>query len=311
MTIVGTDSSPWLEYILSQFVLIQEAQIVFKFRSTEPTDLASPFIRYGTPGEGGIQVPSSESLSQFSVKEAEAILESDSDQLPFDLFRLAFTALSRIEEYEEEQTGKKLLSYSSRHPHEEEGRFDRPYVNLLFEFFEKRLKIRYPQLSFGDKKKPVLAWSHDLDYISKTIQLRLKQTAFNKYNTFRALFGKGDFKRNFVKTFSFFFSNPSYWCFDYWNELEKKYDQQSTYYIYAASGSKELKTWLIDPSYKIARNTCLQSKLRELMSEGHQIGLHGSFNSATDGDLLRKGEGTARIVTGSRGNQDASTLVAF
>lgn len=42
-------------------------------------------------------------------------------------------------------------------------------------------------MSFGKLQKPIIDLSHDVDYINKTIQLRLKQTAFNIFNTIKTI----------------------------------------------------------------------------------------------------------------------------
>lgn len=296
LTLVSEEASqPWLSYILDRFKSIQKAEFQIQIGS-EASE--GPILYHGTAPANSLSMPAESNRRVFSVEQAQAILEEESIRLPYDLLRQAFIALSRLEEYDCQQAGKKIQSYSSRHPNPDKTRFDKPYVNLLFGKLETLLRSQFPELSFGEKEKPVLDFSHDLDYIKKTIQLRLKQTAFNKYNTFKSIGSWTRFKRNFIKTFSFFYSHPSYWCFDYWDELEKSHDQRSTYYVYAHTGSRGLKSWLLDPSYDVSSNKELQDKLKSLNADGHRIGLHGSFASAEDPELLRKEKETLEKALG-------------
>lgn len=302
---------PWLRYILDQFKAIQKAEFDIELSSKEPEDTTTPALHYGGTSFSSPAIPSAQSSRVFSLQDVKSILTDDSGIIAHDLLRQAFVLLSRIEEYDAALKGKNLLSYSARHPSSGTEQFDRPYVNLLFAHLESFLIKHYPSLPFGAKEKAVISYNHDLDYIRKTIQLRLKQTAFNKYNTLKSIGNGSLFFSNLKKTFSFFFSNPSYWCFDYWDELEKKYDQRSTYYIYAKAGGKNLKTWLIDPSYDVSSNQKLQDQLRSLSSDGHQIGLHGSFNSAIDADVLGREKETLEKALGMEVNKTRQHWLRF
>ena len=146
---------------------------------------------------------------------------------------------------------------------------------------------------FGEQESPVIEFSHDVDYIDKTLQLRIKQTAFHFFNSLKFI-SRLNLKRalnKFIKGVGFASRKSDYWCFDYWIELERKLKIESTYYLYAKVSDQKMfsaKQWLIDPSYDVARNKRLKNKCRELLSIGHQIGLHGSFYSAEDEDLFLK-----------------------
>ena len=92
--------------------------------------------------------------------------------------------------------------------------------------------------------------------------------------------------RNRNKTIQFLFKSPSYWCFDYWESLEKSHNKRSIFYVYAQSGKTNLTSWLIDPSYQISNNGKLIDRLKKLIDAGFEIGLHGSYRSAFDKILL-------------------------
>ena len=59
-----------------------------------------------------------------------------------------------------------------------------------------------------------------------------------------------------------------------------------------------MKQWLLDPSYNISSNKKLQEKIQELIADGFEIGLHGSFNSAFDDKLLREEKDTLEKIIG-------------
>jgi len=214
--------------------------------------------------------------------------KNDLYELSYDIFWNAFVFLSRYEEYLSENDGKNIHSYCSNHPRVDKSSFDIPIVNILFMKLENFLKEHFDNLEFGKSQKPIVELSHDVDYITKTIQLRLKQTAFNTFIALKSITKPKNFFFNLAKTVKFTFSNPSYWCFDYWRELEKKHNKRSIFYIYVKNDKKNFKSWLIDPSYDIRTNTNLQNKLKKLYNEGFQIGLHGSYESANDLKKLKE-----------------------
>jgi hypothetical protein len=146
----------------------------------------------------------------------------------------------------------------------------------------------------------VVELSHDVDYINKTSQLRLKQTAFNGYNTLKALKNPSVFINKAKSTVSFLFSNTSCWCFNYWESLEKKYKKRSVFYIYVQTKKKNLLSWLIDPSYDVKTNKKLQLKLKQLIYDGFEVGLHGSYNSAADEKRLVKEKAILEDIVGMR-----------
>ena len=219
-------------------------------------------------------------------------IEDDIRGNHYDIFYNAFVHLSRLEEWESEKNGRGIHSYSFNHPRRNKKIWRIPVVNSLFNELEKWIKTKYPDVPFGDRKPPFIEFSHDVDYINKTIQLRIKQPLFNVFKCGKHLlqlnFREG--VSNFKNGVSFACRKCDYWCFDRWDELEKALDIKSVYYFFAKSEDRKfnVKRWLLDPSYDIAKNGRLKEKCRELISEGSQIGIHGSYFSAEDGSLFKK-----------------------
>jgi len=287
----------WLVYILEEFSRINRVEFPIRVIPQESSTSATHIITYGVNPSESVCIPDRSyvqpggkiikiSRNLFIVKGTEG--KDSRFACNYDLFWNTFVFLSRLEEYQSEIRGNKIKSYSFNHPLEDKSAFDIPVVNFYFNELEKIIKKNFPNLTFGQKQKPIIEYSHDVDYIRKTLQLRFKQTAFNGFNALKSFFIPSSFVRQMNKTLSFFISNPSCWCFDYWEELEKRADIRSVFYVYAKTNKRDLKSWLIDPSYDIPANVKLQKKLRHLIHERFEVGLHGSFHSATNEERLCK-----------------------
>ena len=285
----------WLIYITEEFRRINLAQFNIEILSLEDTPSSKNVIYYTQQPNQKLSVynssekPPSKNIEY--IKNNLFILENTRANrftVEYDLFWNAFVFLSRYEEHFSEQNGKPIYSYSLNHPRTDKRSFDIPIVNILFNELEQLITENFPLLTFGEKQEPVIDLSHDVDYLKKTVQLRLKQTAFNTYNTIKNVFKPAQFIKHLSKTISFAVSSPSYWCFDYWQDLEKKHHRRSTFYVYVKTGRKDFRSWLIDPSYDIQTDTKLQAKLKELKDNGFEIGLHGSYYSAKEFSRLKE-----------------------
>jgi len=286
----------WLQYILREFTRINLAEFPIQVNSIEQSEEKKEDIIYYIKNNfSDICIPNrsyvypKDNIKWISEKVfiiEDTIVNDRRASFPYDIFWNAFVFLSRFEEYLSENNGKKIQSYSNNHHRRDKSTFDVPVVNHLFDELEHLIKRHFPKLPFGHKKRPVVELSHDVDYIEKTIQLRLKQTGINAFNALKGLTNPKLFARQTLKTAKFFFSSPSYWCFDYWIKLEKSFKMRSVYYVYANASNKNYTSLLLDPSYDIRNNKMLKNKLKELIQNSFEIGLHGSIQSATDKDRL-------------------------
>ena len=306
--ITDSEDTSWLKYISDEFCCINQAK--FRINVIPYTDekQENGFNIYHLKAfHDGICIPNRTGAlpngkTRWLKKNLFISWGTDSGDARFacgyDIFWNAFIFLSRFEEYQTVKKGKKIKSYCFKHPRFDKTTFSIPIVNILFNEFEKIISEKFPSLEFKHKEKPVYELSHDVDYIEKTIKLRLKQTLFNGYNTFKSLRSNSEFKKNSLKTIHFLTKNPSYWCFDYWQKIEKDYNVRSTFYFYAATAKKQgLLPWIIDPSYNIKKNMRVSLKIKQLVSEGFDIGLHGSFLSAVDEDRLYQEKNLLEDVT--------------
>jgi hypothetical protein len=291
--------APWFDYIWQEFIRISGAEFSWciEVASNEQQSIpaAQPVLEYTRFKriDGSYHIPASEQV--FYDDDISSSLTGTGQ---YDLLFTAFARLSRIEEWHAHERGQRIESYASRHPRKI-GMWQLPVVNLIFEQIANRLRELWPHLKFAEFKKPVFELSHDLDYLYKTPQLRFKQTLFGLWNSLKCL-KSGEFTlagKRVWNSIRFTTLSSDYWNFDYWEALEKSYEVSSVYYVYAyAVGTKG--TWLIDPTYRLGNQTKLVEKLRQLRDEGFEIGLHGSYKSATDGELLRREKETLENLMG-------------
>jgi len=308
---ISTDlkDTQWLRYILEEFARINRAEFPIQIVSAKPGKGISNVINYGSNPSGDISIPDRSHITPDGktrrLSEDVHVLNDTTVQdkgytVPYDLFWNAFVFLSRLEECLSEKRGGKIRSYSFNHPRLDKTTFDIPVVNYLFDELEQLIRKHFPDLPFGDSHNPIIEYSHDVDYIRKTVQLRLKQTLFNGFNTCKHILTPLSFSKQFAQTISFSLSNTPCWCFDYWEELEKRAGIRSVFYVYAKTGKKDLKSWLLDPSYDITTHVRLKKKLRYLIQEGFEVGLHGSFDSATDEERLSQEKATLEDAIGTQ-----------
>ncbi len=290
----------WLSYILDEFVRVQQAKFTIAVigDSVPIHEDSIGVLYYSDHSKGKIpylrrkQVnPLGAQLQYIDAKMfvlKHTIFDDEKSIFPYDIFWNAFVFLSRYEEYLSEQKGQFINSYCRNHPREDKLSFGFPIVSIYFELLEDKIRSLFPEFGFSDSRSSRVELSHDLDYVEKTSAVRIKQTAFNLFNTFKYFHQPKIFGRNFQKTVRFLFSQPSYWCFDYWVDLELSFEVRSVFYVFAKTGRRSMRHWLLDPSYDVSKNQKLQNQLGRMIDQGFEVGLHGSFDSATKKSSLEE-----------------------
>jgi peptidoglycan/xylan/chitin deacetylase (PgdA/CDA1 family) len=168
--------------------------------------------------------------------------------------------------------------------------WDRAWVNRIALFLRRWAahdQQADEQALFGDLPKASIHLSHDVDAVSKTPAIRLKQTAFHLLNAAKDIAsGRAP---SLGKALRFLVGKGSYDCFSTIAELEKQHGFTSQFNVYAGKTGwhRSLKQRLMDPSYSVDEQW-LQDELRSLLSSGHRIGLHQSFDSWTNPEVMRR-----------------------
>ena len=281
----------WVQYILDEFCRIEKANFYIKVknynRQLKKNDNAIYYLE-GVKSDI-FQVQKREFFKNNNIeiinhKDFQILGKSYSrlnHRINYDLFWNIFYYMSRLNEFLIRKTGNYTRSYSFRTKMPENFRWEIPHVNFLFKEFKKYLENRFPRLQFEKSDKAIIELSHDLDYIEKTPILILKQTAFNGFN-----FIKRPSIKLLNKTIKFIITKSNYWNFDYWQDIEKDYNLKSIFYVYSKV-KWGIKQSIFDPYYDVSKNKKLIEKLKEINTNGWQIGLHGSFCSYKNFDLLK------------------------
>lgn len=163
--------------------------------------------------------------------------------------------------------------------------WERAWVNRIALFLRRwvaQILHKEEEIIFGKVPTAEIMLTHDVDAISKTLPIRVKQSAFHVYNGFRSLIAGNSMQavEKFRKALNFMFSNEDYWAFDVIEQLENKYSIKSTFNLYGATNncySSPIKL-LFDPSYDVNYPKVV-ARFKRFVQQGYQIGLHQSFAS--------------------------------
>jgi hypothetical protein len=129
--------------------------------------------------------------------------------------------------------------------------------------------------AFSPIPPAVIHLTHDVDAVSKTLAIRIKQAIFSLYN-----------KRP-KAAIKFLLSNSNYWQFDKIIRLEERYGYRSLWNFYGARGGffRSFKEHIFDPAYDIY-STELKDQICLLSKNGNKIGLHPRFDTWQDANKM-------------------------
>jgi peptidoglycan/xylan/chitin deacetylase (PgdA/CDA1 family) len=177
-----------------------------------------------------------------------------------------------------------------------------PVVDVLEDTLYSAINSIMPEQSVGlsslwpEGHKFALVLTHDVDRVYKTYQYlpsilkSLKKASLPDlaYHFKNLLFRHGK-------------ANP-YWMFEYMMDLEDSLGVKSTYYFLNEKGKIKpfsLRSWVYYAGrYDIEAST-IKEKIRKLEKTGFEIGVHGSFNSYNNAELLLAEKRTLESITGS------------
>lgn len=172
--------------------------------------------------------------------------------------------------------------------------YERAWVNRIF-LLLRRMAARVQQADetalFGPIPKAVIDLTHDVDAVTKTPEIRFKQSAFHLFNAARGL-ARLDARlaaSKALQALRFGFSTPDYRSFGFVREIEKSFGLRSTLHFYA--GQPGLKRgsprkMLLDPAYDIMASD-MRDELKILAEGGWTIGLHPSFDAHADPECIK------------------------
>ncbi|MEG0308647.1 MAG: polysaccharide deacetylase family protein [Clostridium sp.] len=162
-----------------------------------------------------------------------------------------------------------------------ENFIDRPVVNEQIELLWRELKLINPSLKrknmWGDKEFG-FCLSHDIDSIFKYKDKIIKVLGV-KILKERDIKGAVERVKNYFKAIKNPLDDP-FWTFPYLLKLENKYKFTASYYFMTGGETKK------DNIYKIT-NGKLATILKEIKANKSEIGIHGSYNSYNNSELLK------------------------
>jgi len=150
-----------------------------------------------------------------------------------------------------------------------------------------------------DDKKFAVCLTHDVDRVKKTYQyftrsgrflkrMQIKD-AFNEIFSFSKLYFRKDCEKD------------PYWNFERIMDIERKLDVKSTFFFLYESGKISIfkpRTWKLYLGRYNIKNPKIVKIIKRLNSEGWEIGLHGSYESYKNKDLLKKEKGDLEKILG-------------
>lgn len=243
---------------------------------------------------------------------ASAVLGFDcSDALQDDDAALIFRELSRTEEVlncVRDSWGNWDWQYGAA---QRNGLTYVPYVDqLLQSAVQRQLLIRSDRSLWPANKKFALVLTHDVDVISESAisACGLRQFAARELSkpgrTDRKLLSLGAMSARFTSQLFRARRDDSLWHYEDWLKLEQKYGFKSTFY-FAPSPLKRPAQW--DPIYQFSdivrfdgKRITVREMIRSIRQAGWEIGLHGSYHSAVDGEALKREKKCIEDVLGSR-----------
>ena len=169
---------------------------------------------------------------------AEACISDKKNWQDIDWLLSAFLLLESWHERLWEEKYGPIHSYSTKLKNWDTRIWDRAWVNRIA-LFLRRWSAKEHRMSeealFGPMPKTEFLVTHDVDAVRKTGSIRLKQSIFLSYNSFR-FFLNGDISQALLhlkKGFSFLFGRKSWWTFEDLIKLESGANVQSCFNFYA------------------------------------------------------------------------------
>jgi hypothetical protein len=207
----------------------------------------------------------------------ESATKENANWTDVDWFMAAFLLLESCHERTWELQKSNVKSYSLRLRKWDRRAWDSAWVNRIG-IFLALWNDNDCDLS-GMRKNLDLRISHDVDAISKTFRLKLKQGTFNFFNTIRKSNTLEDFKINFAKSLNFITHNSEMNNILQVLKIENKYGIISTFNLYSKLSIRGIKSWFLDPSYDL--EDLKKYGIPQTILDHHcDIGMHGSIKSS-------------------------------
>lgn len=277
-----------------------------------PVDLPTMPELHWMPAQQLVRIPLPDWAKDLGIGEdhalivdASCVIDRDGPRYEnCDWLLAAFLHLESWLERSVEQEKGPIHSYSLRLPRDWSLAYDHAWANRIF-LFLRRWAARQADLPetalFGERPRACFVLTHDVDALSKSLQLRLKSTAMSGIVTARHLLA-GRWRQaiaRFGYAARYAVTASNYWLFDEICHAEMQRGFRSIYLFADERTSSGASGWLIDPSYR-TDIPALRSLMERLRSAGWGVGIHPGFNSWNDSAALE----TMRRLVGDAAGGD-------
>jgi hypothetical protein len=195
-----------------------------------------------------------------------------------DWWTAAFIMLEGWHERSWERAHGPVHSYSFRLKGWDERAWQRAWVNRIGMFLALWAGIE------PVRSAAAVRVSHDVDAISKTAPIRIKQGAFRTVAAARRRTGPNAATGGVIQ----FISRASdWWHIDDVLRLEGQAGVVATFNVFADPRRRSPRRWLLDPGYRLDSSEGA-NLVETLLTSGSEIGLHPSFDSWRNAGLLRE-----------------------
>lgn len=209
-----------------------------------------------------------------------------------DWLSVAFHMLASTPERIHEAANGPSLSYAFRLSPRMEPLFERAWVNRIFLFLRRWAAHEAgsaEETLFGPLPEAQIILTHDLDAIRLTPEIRLKQAVFQTVNAVRAvaMANSAAALRRVNDAGRYLFSCGDFRTLGRLREMERAAGLKSIMHVYGGrAGLKRgsVRRILIDPSYDVMS---IADELRKFRDEGHEVGLHQSFDAWQSATAMR------------------------
>lgn len=219
-----------------------------------------------------------------------------------DWWLAAFILLECWHERTWELNNGTIHSYSFRLEGWDDRAWDRAWVNriaLFMRIWSARLQGQDAEQLFGALPVTEIILTHDVDAISKTLAIRIKQSVFNLFNAGKHLCKLELYKasNNLIKSIGFLVGQEDWWTFDALLVEEKKAGICAHFNFYADIRKKTLQRWLFDPAYDIGEPR-VQKLMQQILKQNGVIGLHPTFDAWDLSDRIYQQRNYLSTVSG-------------
>lgn len=193
-----------------------------------------------------------------------------------DWWTAAFLLLECWHERAWEQQHGPVHSYSHRLTGWDPRAWQRAWVNRIGAFMGRWANID------RTTSPAQVHLSHDVDALSKTMPIRIKQGVMRAAVRWR---GDHHVARHGRGMLRFAFGRDNWNCVGDVLAIERAHGLQATFHVFADPRRRNPMRWLMDPGYRLDTDDG-RALLEALRASGATIGLHPSFDSWHDSALL-------------------------